>query len=593
MSTADIKIHMYEKALEKTRTLGDRETLLLGLMAEGAKIWELKAQSERWEQISKEHIDSLVLWKSYLNFRQTSFGAFQYEEVRVIFVQRIKLLLQAAEANSSSAIHNQLVYILLRLTIFIRESGYAELALAIWQGLLEFNFFAPPKSLTFEEKIDHFNEFWESEIPRIGEDGALGWHHFVENEGVLEAPDTMNDEEGNILNHEHLFQSWAAAEKIRTKASRLPARTLDEVVVDDPFRVILASDIQDFLVSFPAESEELQTSLLNAFFLFCRLPPLTSSTGSSKDWLNDPFIGERLLECDSAWIRCQFSSGDDEFNEEKQVDTSSVFQVPASNFQNSPESMFGLTWFKSIPAWRDIYGGDNGSVQYKFLRNTLKQLLQAHYREHLAEYYLAFEWRNEPDTIKKISKSLLKQHPSSLRLYNAYAIIEWSRENREVAKGVFSAALEMGKSMPRSVHDFSILLWKSWIWAYLDADDKGSALNGLLSIESGGQEDDFESPSPFRLLKATQHLSERRDYQLYSGDMGIAVIYAECLALLRYLSTESQHDSQSMAQGNITAAMAVYNSFSRTLTETMRDREILDTSVHELFLQSAARLLYQ
>ena len=71
---------MFEKALEKVQSLEDRETLLLGLMNEGAKIWELKTQSDRWEQISKRNIDSLVLWRSYLNFKQTTFESFNMKK---------------------------------------------------------------------------------------------------------------------------------------------------------------------------------------------------------------------------------------------------------------------------------------------------------------------------------------------------------------------------------------------------------------------------------------------------------------------------------------------------------------------------------
>ena len=587
-STADIKIHMYEKALEQARSLEDRETLLLGLMTEGSKIWEVMAQSERWEQISKDNIDSFVLWKSYLNFRQTTFGTFQYEEVRDIFAQRIKLLMQAAQADASHAFHDQIVYVFLRLTTFMRESGYAELAVAIWQGLLEFNFFAPSKSLEPGEKVALFKEFWESEVPRIGEDSAHGWCHFMENEGVSEAPDTLNDEEGNFLDR-NLFNSWAAAEKIRARASRMPARTMDDVVEDDPFRVILASDVEDFLVSFPSGSDELRASLLDAFLLFCRLPPLAPITKTSRDWSSDPFTGESLLECESAWIGRQYSPGDDDSNREKQIDISLIFKSPLSNFQNSSESMFGLSWFKSVRAWRDVYGGDNGPVQYKFLRNSLKQLVQAYFREDLAEHYLAFEWRNEPETIKKVSKSLLKQHPSNLRLYNAYAMIEWSRENREVANGVFSAAIDMAKSVPENDRDGSILLWKSWIWAYLEARDNTSALNRLLSIESGVQKDEIDA-SPFQLLKTKQHLSQRCDYHLYSSSIRYSIIYAECLAVLEYLSSPST-ETQTSTQGNITDALTIYTNFSSTLAQTLKDRNISDTSSHELFLQSATRLL--
>lgn len=576
---------MFEQALEKARSLEDRETLLLGLMAEGTKIWEVKTQSEKWEQISKDNIDSLVLWKSYVNFKQTAFGTFQYEEVRDIFVQRVKLLLQAAQTVASPnvipALQNNIVYILLRLTTFMRESGYAELAVAAWQGLLEFNFFAPSKSMPLREKIEHFKEFWESEVPRVGEDAALGWAHFVENEGSSEAPDPRDDEKGNLLGNSNLFKTWAAAEHIRTGVSRAPARTMDEVVEDDPYRVILTSDIEDFLIPFT--SDDLRRALLDAFLLFCRLPPTGSLNNASREWSDDPFIAASLLESDSAWIGRQCFPQRDRL-EEGQIDISSIFQTPSTNIQSSPESMFGVSWFKSICSWRDIYGGDNGPVQYTWLRNSLKQLLQAYYTEDLAEYYLAFECRNEPETIKKVSKSLLKQHPSSLRLYNAYAMIEWSRENRDVANGVFSAAIEMSKSIPDQGKSVSVILWKSWIWSYLEAMDKSSALNRLLSMESGTQIDET-GPSPFQLLKARQYLEQRRDYHLYSGAPRFAIVYAELLALLSYLTSNSVAETQSSSQGNITAAIAGFNAFSRTLAKTFIDRQVTDMGLHELFLQ--------
>jgi hypothetical protein len=591
-STADIKIHMYEQALEKARTLDDRETLLLGLMAEGGKIWEVKVQSERWEQLSKDNIDSLVLWKSYLNFRQSTFGPFQYEEIQDIFVQRIKLLLQAVHANTSHGIYDQIIYILLRLTTFIRESGYGELAIAIWQGLLEFNLCAPSKTLEPSEKLKLFRDFWESEIPRIGEDDALGWRHSVEHEGASNAPDAVNDEEGDILDIKDIFKSWATAEKTRARASRMPARTMDEVVEDDPFRVILVSDIEDFLIDF-AESDEVRTSLLDAFLLFCRLPSLTANANVSRGWSSDPLIGESLLESEPAWIKRQYSREDVDSDGERQVDISSIFKLPVSNFRNSPVSMFSPAWFKSIRAWRDIYGGDNGPLQYRFLRNTLKQLLEVYFKDDLAEYYMAFEWRNEPETIRKVSKSLLKRHPSSLRLYNAYAMIEWSRGNREVANAVYSAALDMAKSMPENDQDGSTVLWASWIWAYLEARDKESALSRLLSIESGIPSHEITA-TPFQVLKTKQYLSQRRDYHLYSGSVLYAIFYAEFLALLEYLiSSPSRNETQSSTQGNITAALEVYTNFSRTLVQTFKDRNISDTTSHELFLQFAARMLYQ
>jgi hypothetical protein len=589
-STADIKIHMYEKALEKARSLHDREKFLLGLMTEGSKVWEVKAQAARWEQISKENIDSLVLWKSYVNFKQATFANFRWEEVREVFVKRIKLLLgtiSSAKADTLDSFYKQLLYVLLRFTIFTRESGYSELAIAIWQGLLEFNFFAPPSSGSHEEKVASFREFWDSEVPRIGEDGAQGWLHFVTNSSIAEPPDALADETQDLLDNKYLFESWAKAERLRSHASRLPARTMDEVVEDDPFRVILVSDIEDFLIYLPSQSENLRKSLLNAFLLSCRLPPLVTDDKETSEISTDPFIGGELLEADAAWINRKYSSTSHSPKDDTKTDMSYILKTPSSNFPASPESAFGVTWFKSLPVWQDKYAGDNGPLTYSWIRNTLKQLIPVHPHEDLAEYYLSFEWRNEPETIKKISKGLLKQHPSSLRLYNAYAMIEWSRGNKGVSNGVFSAALNMSKSMSEDKGRDSIILWKSWIWASLEESDHNAALSRLFSIADCTLGDTVNA-TPAILLRTRQHISSNRDFYISSGHLDHAVLYAECLALLEYLSPDLAADTISSNQGNIDAALSSYTKFSQTLV----DRNLGSTTSHELFLQSASRLLY-
>lgn len=162
-------------------------------------------------------------------------------------------------------------------------------------------------------------------------------------------------------------------------------------------------------------------------------------------------------------------------------------------------------------------------MSYKWTRNVLKQVIEAHFQEDLAEYYLAFEWRNEPETIKKISKNLLKQHPSSLRLYNAYAMIESARGNKDVANGVFSAALNMSKSMSEGDKRASILLWTSWIWASLEEGDKSFALQHLLCMADSSINTSVEV-SPTALIKTKQHLISNRDYLLSACDTRYAIL---------------------------------------------------------------------
>ncbi|KAH8658709.1 NRDE-2, necessary for RNA interference-domain-containing protein [Tricladium varicosporioides] len=578
-STADIKIHLFEKALGHAKSLRSRERLLLGLMTEGAKIWELKVQADRWEQIAKDNIDSLTLWRSYMNFRQATFTNFRYEEVRDLYVQRIKLLLRSLSTSDSTTIiplYQQLLYTLLRATIYIRESGYSELAIAIWQGLLEMNFCGPDSPHNREERTRQFCDFWEAEIPRIGEDGAKGWLSFLTSNQSAEAPEPVIDDAEESLDNSALFKNWAAAERARSESSFTPAKTMDEVVEDDPFRVILFSDIEGFMIALPPGSKDLQKTLLDSFLIFCRLPPIDSQRSETRqDWLTDSFLTGELLEWDPLVLKQEYLHvANDESRKSK---VSSVFDTPVGNYSESIETMFSTShWFRNAITWRGRFAGPHSPVSYKWLRNTLKMLVDLHFREDMAVYYLSFEWRNEPEGIKKVSKGLLKKHPASLKLYNSYGMIEWFRGNKEIANSIFSAVLGMKRTEGSEETRNLIELWKSWVWASLEETDNHTALQHILSIPDGAiSANGSNNTSIANQLKTKQYLTSNQNYYIASNE-SIAILYAELLALLEYLT------------GDITSALALYTRFSTALSTRGSGQSVS----HELFLQSAARLMY-
>ena len=532
-STADIKIHMYEKALDSARSLEDRERLLIGLMEEGAKVWELKDQSKRWEQISKDNIGSLLLWTSYLNFKQTNFSSFRHEDIKEVFINRITTLAKAApvpRTGDVGPLYQQQIYLLIRFTLFLRESGYSELAVSIWQGLLEINLFPPSSTLTQAEAMKEFGTFWESEVPRIGENGALGWRHFVENENASEAPDALADEAENAIKTKTLFKTWAVGERLRMRESRRPARTMDDVAEDDPFRVILFSDIEQFLIFLPRQSQDLRNLLLDGLLLFCRLP-VNGEGEVAKKWCGDAFVNGYLLDNDMSWITKAYISTSPEVSEDSKL--VAAMNVPIPNVPASPETLFGLSICSVKQPWQSRYASEgSGPVSYKWVKNTLKQLADGSFTENIAEHYLAFEFLNEPATIKKVSKSLLKRYPTSLRLYNSYALIEQSRGNRDIARNVFSAALRLRGSLSEAdwVKD-SIVLWESWIWICLTEQGNHAALRHLLSIADGTPNSDA-NVTPAALLKTRQYLTSNRDYLMSSGDLKSSVAYAVCMFCL-------------------------------------------------------------
>ncbi|CCU76511.1 hypothetical protein BGHDH14_bgh04859 [Blumeria hordei DH14] len=551
-STSDIKIHMYEKALSKSNSLDNRERLLCGLMTEGEKIWELKAQASRWEKISKENIYSLVLWTKYLNFKQTTFSEFRFEELKGLYLQRIKFLSQAlhTQPENSDRLMHGLLYVLLRATIFMREAGYAELATAIWQSNLEINFCGAQENTMGSDCLNLFKEFWESEIPRIGEDGAKGWLQYLKNPDESVVLDPIVDEPPEILDKHKLFERWAAAERMRSRVSRIPAKTMDEVAEDDPFRVILYSDVEEFLVLIPVESKKLRYSCINAFLAFCGMQPLVNLDDSPPDYWDDPFIIGDLSEADCGLKRSVLAN-----NSQEHDDLAPWLSLTAySHFVSSPESIF-----RGVIASKD---------------------------DSLAEYYLSFKFYNDPLQTRKLARDLLKQSPSSLRLYHAYALIEWSKANKDTADKVFETAINMKNYTTTKSDDLSIMLWRSWIWAHLEDRNNTKSLQCLLCI-ADGVPDTSISISPALFLRTKQYLIANRDN--FFETPTLSVMYTEYwlgLAILEYLSNSPGQAQSLDLPRNIAGALTAYSSAAQVLLERQQIK------AHELLLQSAARLLY-
>ena len=106
--------------------------------------------------------------------------------------------------------------------MFLRESGYAELSVAIWQANLDINFRSPSFYKDFKTG---FQEYWESEVSRLGEADSLGWDHFDRNKNNAEGAAVQTDKHIDFIAGDALFQNWANAERMRQKASHIPAKT--------------------------------------------------------------------------------------------------------------------------------------------------------------------------------------------------------------------------------------------------------------------------------------------------------------------------------------------------------------------------------
>ncbi|KAI0881919.1 DUF1740-domain-containing protein [Annulohypoxylon maeteangense] len=585
-SFADIKLSMLQQAYSHATTNLQREKLQLRIMREGSKVWDAKVLTKRWDEAFEKHGTSFGLWREHTNFEQTRLSTFQYEKIKKLYVERLRYLESEVSNKESHSdriqIYEHMIYVFLRATRFISDAGFRDLATAAWQATLELTF-SRPSTLTEQSDIgipSSFQEFWDSEVPRIGEELAQGWAVFEQNSGTQEPPEPKGSDRWSPPNTRDGYKAWSAIEQHKARSATNPARTLDDGAEDDPFRVVMFADIQDILLYLPTEViPDIQNQLLDAFLIFCQLPPAHCSSNIVLDMVLDDFLirsSAKLIVTEAAPDLATDSEGQDKKLPE--------FPHDYQHMVTTPEILFPTPhWFKLMKNIRD----DVPTDQYHWISITLKQLVRTFGIRELAPYYLAFESINDPGNEKKTAKALLKQNPSNVVLYRGYSILEWTKGNKDVARNTIAAAMGLTTISPRDKLSLSIAA------AWMEIEDHNLAKGTLQLCALSGDNSatailQNTSASTAQILKTRQFLSSNRDYLLSSGNAEDAIVYAEGLALLEYLTQQSNKEPSGGSQGDIWSAISSISTFSDELIA----RELGDSSPHEQLLQFAARLLY-
>lgn len=434
ISFANIKVGMLESALSNAKSHGDRSRILPHLMREGVKIWSTSTAIKKWQQISEAELDSFELWEIHLNFLTSDVGTFVYDDVKKMLLDRLHMLVSRATTGPAEQLYEEAIYVFLRATRLFHAAGYQELAIAAWQGLLELNLFSPQNIEQSSETLDLFRDFWESEVPRIGETGAQGWRQFSESgdDGIALEPRGGVSKEASVSRHS--YASWGHSEQLHTAQARFPARTLDEGIDDDPFRVTIFSDIEPLLFSIPADLMPTMTSqLVDSFLLFCGYPPAINSSSWTKMMCKDLHVAR----CD---VGAGIPNGTLDSNEGA-GDVSPrqpLFDTEGLHVRPCPDVLFpGKTWFQYLPT-----SSSNEVVELAWLTQALRQLVHIARLQRLAPYYLALVVLKNPENAKKTAKALLKQYPTDVGIYNAYALAEFTNGHPDTVEKVLAPLIK-------------------------------------------------------------------------------------------------------------------------------------------------------
>ncbi|KXH48374.1 hypothetical protein CSAL01_07152 [Colletotrichum salicis] len=594
-SFAEIKISMFESALSHAKKPEDEERLLLGLMLEAAQVWSSSKLESRWTDLAKKYDDSFCLWKARIDYKLTNLVAFQYNDMKALMVDRLQTVYKQAmvsispgpsrlASNAETQRYEQMVYVFLRTTRFMYDAGFRELAVAAWQALLELNLQRPAvyDAMAELQIVSSFKEFWEDESPRIGEDNALGWSHFVQMDGVVDPPESQTDDD-TVPKSRDVYKCWGATERLRATNSRKPARATDDVLEDDPYRVVMFSDIEELLFVIPPEVvPSLWKPLVDAFLLFCGLPTAFRTSDWTEAAENDTVImsNMKLFEKDVL----QRPNEPDVLDETKRVP---MFKQDASRYALSADLLFaGPGWFSPFSGWTSTSKDSDGPVPLAAVSNTLRLLLKSRGCQELAEYSLAIEVVNDPSNTKKRAKAFIKQDPTNLKLYNAYALAEFSNGNGEIGLQVVGSAAGLITTSSRTG---GLTLWNTWAWLELHEGNNAQALVRICAAtDESWRNASATMPSPSQLLKAYQSLSATLEHQMSAKQLDEAIATAESLAVLAYLTAQEGSEPTSEAQGSISAAMEKIWTVSSELCAQGQAK----SSTHERLLQVAARFLY-
>ncbi len=249
-------------------------TLTLKYMKYGEEVWKSEVKTERkWRELIDKFPSVPEFLIGFLRFQlhiktSTSIGFDQIlKRLDDIFLSLRSIIMRNNSENSEIS----LIYGIIMISQFIRRCGYDEMSTALFQALLEINFFRPfersenrDTKLSFLEKVTvSFKQFWDKELPRIGEKEAKGWLNTIDGTNISLNVTCQPKTELKKCSKENNFQqilTWKENEILlkEFKPSHSTNISEDCVATFDPFNYVLSEDIIPFFYVFEHEVSKKQ-----------------------------------------------------------------------------------------------------------------------------------------------------------------------------------------------------------------------------------------------------------------------------------------------------------------------------------------------
>ncbi|KAI6007197.1 NRDE-2, necessary for RNA interference-domain-containing protein [Pisolithus albus] len=457
---AEITLSILDRALTAHPANRTSRRLRLMYLRAGEEVWyESKLQVE-WEEALK--LGGVEIWLEWLEWRIRK----STESIDSVVTDAMRAL-QALGGSPDSEVER--LRVVWRVAVVFQEAGFYERATALFQAQAELTFEVPQSlyGLPIETQLEALEEFWESEVPRVGEVGAKGWSAWTSS-GPPEM--SASGEESikmdvDIKPSKDPFSSWYNDEVRADRLLRTPTRSTTERAVSDPYSTVLFSDIRPLLLSLTTQRAKSFFRLMWLALLGLHIPGFSRSlAGDAWDrWSYTFFTSPACLSSifpEGGFARQYLADSYSGILIGKEREYSSAF----GPIKEWSLNVFGPLEWVGKDQWRMWTARSVEGANWEFARAIFSQLRCGTEDHEWDIYALAFEAAVSVKQALKLSRSFLSTARESLAHWAAHARLERLRGRIEDARKVYQTVLIAVRRPP--THGFVGQLW--WDWAEME-----------------------------------------------------------------------------------------------------------------------------
>ncbi|KAI0067780.1 DUF1740-domain-containing protein [Artomyces pyxidatus] len=460
---SEITLSILTRALSSLPNNFPSTRLTLLYLQAGEEVWTVEKLKDEWETALKSSDPEIrMAWLEWRIRRAEAGVEGMLEDARRV----LSMLTNEIER----------LRVLWRLATGLRQAGFTERSMALFQAQAEVCFRSPAidDAVSFEDQLDLMEEFWESEIPRIGEPGATGWATWIA-EGRPDPNGIPSISRTRAASKSYdPYMKWAEDEMRADQSLQAALRSTDAEADLDPYATILFTDIRPFLSAIVSVRAKNLLRLIWLSFLGLHIPgfetslalsPTTENTGDrwSETYLISPPYLTAIYPSSSNARRIAANSqagvivGKEQeyaavFGPVKHWGYRAVAPLEAHEFRNG-EKRWGM-WTSE-----DVQG-----VNIEFVRRVFEQCRSGAEDVEWDVLALAFEAAINVKSALKLSRSFLANARESLPHWAAHARLERIRGRLDDARKVYQTVLTAPTSSQNRLSTGQ--LW--WDWAEME-----------------------------------------------------------------------------------------------------------------------------